>query len=485
MIPIGSWRPDIAESNGSVARRACNVLLSKDENGLAHSPMPGLAIAAAAEPLPGLPKGAISVVDSVGNYTVVVGTPAGLHRLHADYTWSLLGSSYALPVGDVWSFARFGNNLHMSNRADGMLQFDVDVVGPITAVIGAPKARFLFPAFNAMFALDCDGDNKLMRNSAIGNATIWKDKGSGTQSFPDGEELICGAELTTDFAVVWQTNAIRGLYRRVDGKLYDVKLLYTGRGCVNASAMATIDGRAFFVDTDGFYMIAADGSLTPIGKDRVSKTFIKGLSGDGLKTVEAAVDKNNSRIVFRYRAKSVTSSTVFENAIAYDYELGEWTEIEARTAALVTMAAPAVNLEAMGTLYGPLDGIDIPLDSRVFSGHEPRLGAMDENMRFGFFDGFPLAAVSETGSKIAMQRGTIKSITPITDAANAVIQVGVRERLADNIAWKDGVAIQASGRAPIYASGKIMTFRQTVPAGEEWTTLRGFDGFEVTSRGRG
>lgn len=485
MIPIGSYRPDLAESNASVARRACNVLLTRDEAGLAHKPMPGLAIAASATALPGVPEGAVSIVNSTGAYSAVVGTPTTLQRLQADYTWTQIGSGYSLPPGDTWSFARFGNNLHATNTTDGMLIYDVDLGTPPTAVAGAPKARYIFTAFNAMFALDCDTDNRLMRNSAIGNATLWQSgaKGAGTQSFADGEELICGVELNGDFAVVWQRNAIRGLFRRSDGKLYDTRLLYAGRGCVNAEAMVAVDGRAFFVDTDGFYMIGPDGSLTAIGKDKVSKSFIARLSASGLNTIQAAVDKVNTRIVFRYQDQATASETVFSNAIAYDYELGEWSEIEAQTMALFTLAGPALTLEAMDVIYGPLDSITIPLDSRAFSGGEPRLAALDASGKFGFFDGFPLEAVSETSSSISVQSNRIRSITPLTDAANAQVQVGYRDRLADEITWKPGVAMQKSGRAPVNARGKVLTFRITVPAQETWTVTRGFDGLELTSGG--
>lgn len=483
MIPLGSYRPDIAESNAAVARRACNVLLSRDEAGLSHRPMPGLAVAASAQALPANPKGGESIVNSLGAYSAVVGTATAMYRLQADYTWTLLNNGYSLPDGDFWSFGRFGNSLYFTNTTDGVLAYDVDIAGTPTAVTAAPKARYIFPAFNAMFALDCDTDNKLMRNSALGNATIWAGKGAASQSFPDGEELICGVELNGDIALVWQRNAIRALYRRSDAKLYDARLLYSGRGCVNPQAMVAVDGRAFFVDTDGPYMITADGALTAIGKDKVAKSWIARIAADGLNTIEAAVDKVNTRIVFRYRDQTVTSDTVFGHAMAYDYELGEWSEIEVLTTALFTLSGPAITLDAMDSIYGVLDGIDIPLDSRAFSGGEPRLAALDEDLKFGFFDGVALSAISETSSKIALQSGLITSITPVTDAANALVQVGVRDRLADDITWKDGVGIQASGRAPVRARGKIMTFRLNVAASEEWTTTRGFDGFEIAAGG--
>lgn len=485
MIPLGSYAPDMADTNPGVARQANNVLLTKDANGVAHGPMPGLAVAGSATALPSAPRGGASAVNSSGSYSAFVGTGTNLYKMNATYELDAsasVGSGYSLPSGDYWSFARFGALLLATNTTDGVQKFDVDSGSAFSSVTDAPAARFAFPAFNSLFLLDCDADNKLMRNSAIGNAEIWDGKGSGYQTFESGEELMCGAELSQDFAIIIQRNAVNGLFRRSDGKLYDKKVIAKERGAVSPRAFCSVDGRAFWLDNDGFWMFSIGQGLTNIGFNRVNKTFIKSLSVDGFDSVEMAIDKVNNRVAIRYRSSQVTSETVFENILFYNYLLDEWSTATVQTAGLFNMASPGYNSDNVDS-FGGVDEITLDVDSRFWSGGEPRLAALNGDLKFGFFDGANLAATSETGSLIDARSMMIRSITSLTDAANATVAVGYRDRSSDAIAWKAGVSAKASGRCPVRARGKLLSFKHEVAAAQNWTYARGFDYPEISVGG--
>lgn len=485
MIPVGSYAPDIADTNPGVATQANNVLLSKGSAGVEHGPMPGLAVSESATALPASPKGGASVVDSSGSYFAFVGTASNIYKMTANYeldATTSVGSSYSLPSGDHWGFARFGAYLHATNVTDGLQKFDVDSDSAFSAVSDAPAARYAFPAFNALFLLDCDGDNRVMRNSALGNSLIWEGKGAQYQVFESGEELLCGAELSQDFAIVLQRNAINGLFRRSDGRLYDKKVIAKERGAVSPKAFCSVDGRAFWADTDGFWMYSVGQGLQNIGFNRINKTFTAGLSADGLSGVEMAVDKVNNRIAIRYRASDDASETVFGHLIYYWYLIDEWSTAEVDTTAILNMATPGHALDDIDFL-GDADSITTDADSRFWAGGEPRIAALNADLKFGFFDGDALASTSETSSIQDGRSKLITSITPLTDAENASVAVGYRNRAADAITWKSGVTIKASGRCPIRARGKLHAFKQTVAAGESWSYLRGFDYPEFSEGG--
>lgn len=487
MIPIGSLATDIAETNPGVARQAVNVLITRDANGVAHGPHPSLAVAASATALPASPIGGVTVVNNAGLYFAFVGTTTNIYRMSASYELDAgqsVGSGYNVPAGDYWSFARFGAYLHATNTSDGMLKFDVDLDSAFSAVSDAPAARYIFTWANALFALDCDGDNKVMRNSAIGNSTIWDSKGAGYRTFPTGEELMCGGPLSEDYAIVLQRNSASLLVRRSDGQLFDVKNLANDRGAVNPRAFCLIDGRAFWVDTDGFWEFSPGGGLKNIGLEKINKTFISRIASSGFDTVELAADKVNNRIIARYQRGDVASETIFEDAYAYHYLIGEWAELELTTAALFSMATPGYTLDDITeAAFGDLDELTISLDSRYWSGGEPRLGAINGDLKFGFLDGSPLAATSETTSTDLPASTLVNSVTPKTDAANALVAIGVRDKASDAITWKTGVGIQPSGRCPVRGRGKLISLRQTVAAGETWTYLRGFDHLETAKGG--
>lgn len=487
MIPVGSLATDIAETNPAVARQAVNVLIMRDAKGLAHAPHPSLAVAASATALPASPVGGVTVVNNAGLYFAFVGTTTNIYRMSASFELDAgqsVGSGYNVPAGDYWSAARFGAYLHMTNTADGMLKFDVNLDSSFSAVSDAPDARFIFPCFDTLMALDCDGENKVMRNSAIGNSLIWSGKGAGFRTFPTGEELMCGAELSRQLAIVLQRNSVSLLARRADGRLFDMDTIANDRGVVNPRAFCTVDGRAFWCDTDGFWEFSAANGLNNIGLEKINKTFISRLAGAGFDSVELCADKVNNRIIARYQRNTVASTTIFEHAYAYHYLIGEWSELEITTAALFSMATPGYTLDDITeAVFGDLDELTISLDSRYWSGGEPRLGALDGDLKFGFFDGAALAAISETSSTQLPISTLVNSVLPLTDAGNALVAIGVRDKASDAITWKTGVGIQASGRCPIRGRGKLIAFRQTIAAGETWTYLRGFDGLETAKGG--
>lgn len=487
MIPVGSLATDIAETNPAVARQAVNVLIMRDAAGLAHAPHPSLSIAASATALPAAPIGGVTVVNNSGLYFAFVGTTTNLYRMSASYeldSGQSVGSGYNVPAGDYWSFARFGSYLHASNTADGLLQFDVNLDSSFSTTSDAPSARFIFTWANALFALDCDNENRVMRNSAIGNSLIWEGKGAGYRIFPTGEELMCGGGLTEDYAIVLQRNSVSLLVRRADGRLFDVKNLANDRGVVNPRAFCTVDGRAFWCDTDGFWEYTVGGGLQNIGLEKINKTFIERLASSGFDSVEMVADKANNRVIARYQRNDVASTTVFEDAYAYHYLIGEWSELAFSTSALFSMASPGYTLDDITeALFGDLDSLTVSLDSRFWSGGEPRLGALDENYKFGFLDGSSLASISETSSTQLPVSTLVNSVTPLTDAENAQVALGVRDRASDGITWKTAVGIEASGRCPVRGRGKLIAFRQTVAAGEDWSYLRGFDHMQTAKGG--
>lgn len=485
MIPVGSLATDVADTNTGVARQAYNVIVSRDRGGLAHAPHPSLAAASGATALPSTPMGGTSTINSAGLYSVFVGTSTNIYKMSSIYELDAstsVGSGYSLPSGNYWGYERFGDLLHFTNTFNGLLQFDVNLDSAFSATAAGPKARFIFSWANCLFALDCNGDKRLMLNSAIGNSTIWTGKGAGSQSFQNGDELICGGALSDDYAIVLQRNAVNLLVRRSDGALYDVKHMYQGRGCVNPRAFQIADGTAFWIDTDGFWSFSVGGGLKNIGLEKINQTFLTRLATNALDSVEMAIDKVNNRIITRYQRNDVASATIFEDAYAYHYLIDEWAEIKETMAALFSMATPGYTLDGItAALFGSLDGLTISLDSRFWSGGEPRLAAINGNLKFAYFDGANLASISETSSTQLGVSTLISSVTPLTDAANALVSVGTRDAANATIAWKTGVGIKPSGRCPVRARGKLIALRQTVAAGESWTYLRGFDFLEPTT----
>lgn len=476
MLPIGLPRPDIADTNPGIAKRTVNVLLSKDAQGVSARPMASLQVTAGAEALPAVPRGGASVVTRAGGYLAFLATGSNIYKLENDYSFTSVGSGYNCTSGDNWSLAQYGNYLVASNTTDGQVQLDIETITSFSAISGAPKARSIVPIFDCMFSFDCDGDNRLMRNSDINDHTDYENGVAQYQPLPDGEELITGTELNDGLAIVLQRNAVRLLTRTSDRQLYVMNKIADGIGAVNPQSVVGIRGACFFFDVSGPHMYVP-GMPVPehIGADKISKTFLERASGSVFNHIEGAYDPVNQLVIWRYQASDVTSESVFEDAIAYSIRLGEFVECEYSTAALFSMASPGYTLEGLDAISSSIEDLPYALDSRVWYGGEPRLGGLNGDLKFGFFDGSALAATCETATQAFPQRMRFQSVQPITDAQNATVQIGTSNALYSPLSYSTAAAIQPSGRAPVRASGKNARFRINIAAGETWDYIRGVD----------
>jgi hypothetical protein len=486
MLSVGYYRPDLAETNPGVSLTVRNAIIQADAQGVAYGPHPSLTALATSDALPDNPRGTISVVTRAGQYQSFVGTASKLYKISAAGAVTQIGSGYAVPSGDNWSFAQFGDYLYATNTFDGMVRYNIESGGTVDAVSGAPKARFIFPLFGTLAALDCDGNNRVMKTSAINNGALWSGDASNTyQEFVGGEELIAGGELGSQYAVVFQRNAIRVLTRTRDRSIFTADLLVDGVGAQGADGCVFTRGWAYFVDTDGFQRTNGQ-TVDPIGRNKVSKTFIKSLASNALTSVQGAFDPATLRVIWRYRDAANNDAAVFNKALAFDI-IGtqEWVPIEIDTAALVTMASPGYSLDDLDQ-FGTLDTLPYSLDDRAWKGGEPRLAGFDGDLKFGFVSGPSLACTLETGAQLTSVVQRLQWCTPITDASDCTVQVGYKDHPSQSFTWGPAKSLTASKRAKIAngaGRGRIYALRFNEAAAGVWTFMRGFDGIEGVTGG--
>lgn len=480
MISFGPYRPDMADTNPGVSARVINVNPRRDAAGVAYGPRRAFKRPGSGSALPGAPRGGLAVVNRQGEFKGVFGTVNKLFEMQADYTFDEIGTGYTLPVGNNWAMMQYGDNVLLNNIADGMLLFDSETSGAVTVVPGAPKARSMFLAFECVFALDCDGDNRLMKNSAPGTFDNWRTAGAGNQEFPDGEALMGGGQINDNTAAVLQRSAVHMLNLSGDSRIYTKAKVADGIGAVNPECIVQAPGALYFWDSSGCYRISAAG-LEAIGQDKINKAFMDALGEDGLSTIEGAYDPERKQASWRYKSQAAPSEIVFDNIIIFDEVTKEFAEVHERTTALVKMSSPALALEDLDQ-FGSIDDLAFSLDSSVWKGDRPRLGALDGNFMFGFFEGAYLAASIDSATLINPKSMLVTSCLPITDADEITVSMGVRNRLADAVSWKAPSKMQASGRVPTRARGKALTARVDIPS-SVWSYIRGIDDLVVSEGG--
>jgi len=482
MLAYGSYEPDKPVTDPGVSPVIQNVIpLASTETGVAYKPFASFQVIPGAAALPGPPRGGISIVNpSSGNYEVYACTASAIYKLQTDYSWVAIGTGYTLPAEEEWSIVPFGNFLLFTNRSDGILQYNVAVPAGVTAVSGAPKARFLFVAFDCVFAGDCDGENRLLRNSGTNNHTQWTPgiNNSQYQPIPDGQELVAGAAINDGTVIVLQRNSIRVLTRTGDTRLYTMNILAQNIGCVGARTLASIGTELFFQSTDGFYRINSQGVI-PIGAQRVNATYLAAISTASFFTVQAAIDPVNKLVAWLYHPTSDTGATTNLSAgLLFSYQLDKWVafvpEAAAALAGIFQFATPGYGMDSIDS-FGTLDTLPYSLDSRFWNGGQPRLAGLSADYKIGFFDGTSMAATLYTQTVVSPTDQLFDSVVPQDDAGAGTVSIAAKDSLSGTARVTSTTTIQPSGRAFVRARGKVAQGQRTIPAGTTWTTAKGVD----------
>lgn len=480
MIVLGPFRPDQADTNSGFLVTLANGTLKPDGNGVAYGPAPSLVVASTATALPAAPKGTLTAVTAGGAYKNFIMTSSAIYLLAADGSSSAIGTGYNLPAGDHWSSCQFGSKAIFSNTADGMLEYDIELGGAVTVISGAPKARVVRVVFDVLFALDCDGENKLMRNSDF-NYSNWLTGVAGYQPMADGEELVGIAEVSDGVALVMQRNAIRVLIRVADASLYQMRLLAANQGAVNPQCIVSVNGALYYIDVNGVHRAAPDG-VVEIGQNKVNNWLLNRFGSNGLSTIEGAYDP--VREVVRWRYTDGSDDTIFTDSLDFDLRLGEFVPITEATTAIFTTATSGYTMEELDA-FGTMDTIAISLDDRFWFGGVPQLGALDETYKLGYFSGGALAFTCDTSTMALDKRTKITSLRPVTDSPDISVAIGMSDRLSDALTFDDAVTPDEDGICSMYSAGKNLRFRAAIPAASVWTYVRGFDDLKPATGGRG
>lgn len=481
-IDFGPYRPSAPDIQPGYSSNIVNAIPIAGASGIAYAPYPDLAVLAGAGTLPASPRGALSAVTTDGTYKSYVGTAAKLYDMSAVGGFTEIGTGYSVPADDSWSTLNFGKYALFTNKTDGLLQYDTELGGSVTSVSGAPSnIRSIFTAFDVVVGLDCDSDNRLMRWSDFNDHTDWTGGASGYKKFDNGQELIAGGEVSDNVAVVLQRDAVTALQRSGDRNVFYYSTLAEGRGSISAQSVVTTNGRMFFLDSDGFYM--TDGrSIQPIGAEKINRTFAENCAAGNFATVQGAADPERQMILWRYNSVNNNSTTIFSDILAYSWKLDEFVTISRQTAFLLTMATAGYTLEDLDAL-GDLDSLPASLDSRIWQGGEATIGAIDENLQFGYFNGSNLAATLETNDISSDRQQLYRSVTPDTDSTSATVQIGYADSQSDTKTYSTAVGIQPSGRAPVRARGKVTSLKLNIPAGDTWSYANGFSDIQTTQGG--
>lgn len=481
-FPFGPFAPDAGANAAGICQVADGVLPKVE----GYGPAPALVSPGMGDPLPGEPRGSITCIKRDGQTAVFFFTVDALYMRDADNTWSEIDDGYNCTEGDDWSAEHFGNMLLYTNTTDGMWAYNIETGSAPVYIPEAGDPRFIFVLANMVFGVDCiDGsgnrDNRLIKNSDFNRHDEWKKGAADTQPLEYGAELVCGVNLKNSAAITFQREAMRILQfgNAGGGAMYSLRELANGRGSVGQKSVVAFDGVVYALASNGFFRFSMGAGLETIGEGFVDQWFFQQVASADLKDVQAAIDPQR-KIVLWLAPNGLVLGYCWAPNIANHWFT--WQNSGARF--ISRLATSGYTLDAASAIWGTLDNApQIPLDDRFWSGGEPLLAALRDDLSFGTFSGEAQAATIETSISNSPISTLISRATPIDDAAGGTLALGVTDRLDTSLEWKPGEAKSASGSTPQRGRGKNSAWRRSIPAGEAWTYAKGVDHIQFSGGG--
>lgn len=449
-----------------------------------YGPASSLYVPTGATALYGPPLGVFNYVESDGTWDVFGCSSTKIQQLQADYTWLDIGTGYTCTAGDDWSMAQFGDYALFTNTTDGMVAYDVPGT-TLSAVSGAGAPRFIFTCGVQLVALDClDGsanrNNRLMKVSGYNDHTNWTTDGADNQPLPDGGALLFGADLKNNQAIIVQERAVRiASFGDVGGgAMFGLQKVSEGLGAVGPRSCVAYDGGAAWLATNGFMHFTIGTGIQRIGAGFIDQWFLNHVDQSRFDKVQASYDPFNEIVWWRYPTNG-SSDYVFTQIIGYSLRWNRWVTGSVTSSYLTRLATPGYTINAIDST---INSIDTLIDSRYWQGGQPVFAGLDGSYKYGTFTGAALAAQIEGATALSPVTGLISWATPIDDAPNSTLELGVRDQLSDAITYKTAAGKQASGRVPLRGRGKNIGFRWNNAAGETWSSVKGVD-FVTASTG--
>lgn len=478
VVPFAPWRPDVAHLNGSFASDVMNVLCASGS----YIPCPQLVQFSTA--VPSQPISGFSARNSAGQVVIFVGTATKLYVLNTTTLgWddvTKTAGTYGATVDEKWRFTQFGDFVIAVNVNDPPQVYQIGVSTRFADLAGSPPRARHIAVWGDFLALGgLNGNENRVHWSALNDITGWTPgtNNSDYQDFPDGGDVQGMTEATNP--IVFLKSAIQfGTFVPGSVEVFTFHKVHDKRGSAAPYAIASRGSYVFFADSGGFFQIGTDGTIVPIGFEKVDRTVFGIINGADLAGIIGAVDPFFTRVY--WAVKYGSTSAAFDRMIVYDWNIGEWTQITNATNILFPLASGTVgySLEGLDAVSASLDALPFSLDSKVWQGGAPVMAALDADFKLSFFSGEPAEATLTT-QEMGDTAGAIMRVTdmmPIIDTNATLVSVGARMRRGDVFIWSDeGAQSTNTGLVHKKCRARFHQFKARIPESTVWTHAQGLD----------
>lgn len=348
LIAFAEWAPDLAAIGTSISPTIRNVVPQADGYG------PFKAFLQFTSALPAPCRGYFFARNADGSIAVFAATSTNLYKLNnTDFTWanvSQSGGPYAaVATGFHWRFVQF-NSLIIAVQANVAPQvFDLTSSSAFADLGGTPPQAAYVSIINRFVVLTgLLSFPYRVQWSGLNAPTTWDNvtAQSNFQDLADGGTTR-GVAGNDQFGVLFQDSAIRNMVFAPGSPVtFEIIKIADNDGALNGGSIVTAGDQVFFCSPQGFKVIPPGGYPTPIGREKIDRTFFADLDSANLQFFIGASDPTHTRVFWAYKSIAGTAG-LFDKVLCYDRILQKWTPIIVSGEYLATLAKPGLTLEAL------------------------------------------------------------------------------------------------------------------------------------------
>lgn len=450
---IGPWEPDSAVVNGQSMVLCRNVYAAA---GKGYIPVKGMSQIAGA--LDEQYMGAAAFLAADGTPRLLAGSTTDLYSLTAGAWVSLITS---LTVDKPWRFVQFGDDaVGVYGGAPVEIALTANTASTLS---GSPPDADLISVVRDFVVLGrCDGDETMVTWSAFNDHTGWT-PGTNQSGF---QPMLTGGKITGltggEYGLILQRDRIaRMSYTGDPDQPFQFDEISTNFGCIAEGSVVQAGGLTFCYSRRGFIKIEA-GGITPIGVERVDRTFREAYSEADLVQMSATADPERTVVMFH----------LFGRVWCYNWVLDRWTDIVIASQAIFSALTASITIDELDAIYGDLDAITESLDSPIFSGGNPRVFIVKNDGTFQALTGSNLGATFKFSPQepFAGARTRFSKARPVTDAVSGItLTMDYAQRLGNSVETRIYTTLRDSGDMPIHLTGRYITATLDIAADTTWT----------------
>src|SRR5271154_4266443 len=331
VLSFGEFRPDVSDYNGQTTKNIINVVPRGD----GYGPIGNLTTVTSA--LPATCRGNFVARNTDGSVSIFAGTVNKLYQLNnTNGTWtdvSLGGSTYSnLSNTANWQFAQF-NNYVFATQQNAVLQiFDVTMSTAFANQLGSPPQAAYITVVNSFLVLTGIATPNVYRIqwSGLNDVSSAASFTAGTNS-SDFQDLadggICRGVSGGEYGCIFQDQCIRRmLYAPGTPYVFQIERIATDDGLLAPYSLIRSGNNVFWLSPQGFKVLPPGGVPTPIGKERVDRTFFADVDITNPQLLIGSNDPTQTRVYWAYKSLGNGMSTC-DKMMVYDWSLDKWSII--------------------------------------------------------------------------------------------------------------------------------------------------------------